>query len=89
MIAHHFERNVMPCAPSYYPFCNDVSGDYRNPVSWLTHGIDVIHGRIEYAQATFREADEAEKERAMAFLPSELESTVAAWARSCSWSTCR
>ena len=25
MIAHHFERNVMPCAPSYYPFCFDVS----------------------------------------------------------------
>lgn len=25
MIAHHFERNVMPCAPSYYPFCLDVS----------------------------------------------------------------
>lgn len=106
MIAHHFERNVMPCAPSYYPFCYDVShvttdeqgklriappwsngvrrlqeqlsGDYRNPVSWLTHGIDVIHGRIEYARATFREADEAEKDRAMGFLLRELESTVAA-----------
>ena len=25
MIAHHFERNVMPCAPSYYPFCFDAS----------------------------------------------------------------
>jgi len=106
MIAHHFERNVMPCAPSYYPFCLDVShvvpdeqgklriappwsdgvrrlqqqlaGDYGNPVSWLMHGIDVIHGRIEYARATFREADEAEKDRAMDFLLRELESTVAA-----------
>ena len=104
MIAHHFERNVMPCAPSYYPFCLDVShvswdeqdkpriappwsngvrrlqqqlaGDYYNPVSWLTHGIDVIHGRIEYAQATFDEADEATKDRAMSFLLREMERTV-------------
>lgn len=105
MIAHHFERNVMPCAPSYYPFCLDVShvtpdeqgklriappwsngvkrlqqqlaGDYYNPVSWLTHGIDVIQGRIEYARATFDEADEATKDRAMAFLLREMERTAA------------
>lgn len=25
IIAHHFERNVWPCAPSYYEFCLDVS----------------------------------------------------------------
>ena len=25
IIAHHSERNVSPCAPSYYPFCLDVS----------------------------------------------------------------
>ncbi len=105
MIAHHFERNVMPCAPSYYPFCLDVShvvqdeqdkprialpwsngvrrlqqqlsGDYYNPVSWLTHGIDVIQGRIEYARATFDEADEARKDRAMSFLLREMERTAA------------
>ena len=106
MIAHHFERNVMPCAPSYYPFCLDVShvvsdeqgkpsiappwsngvrrlqqqlaGDYYyNPVTWLTHGIDVIQGRIEYARATFDEADEATKDRAMAFLLREMERTAA------------
>lgn len=105
MIAHHFERNVMPCAPSYYPFCLDVShvapdeqgklriappwsngvrrlqqqisGDYHNPVSWLTHGIDVIKGRIEYARATFDEADEARKDRAMGFLLREMERTAA------------
>lgn len=105
MIAHHFERNVMPCAPSYYPFCLDVShvasddkgdlriappwsngvrrlrqhllGDYDNPVSWLTHGIDVIRGRIEYARATFDEADEATKDRAMSFLLHEMEQTAA------------
>lgn len=105
MIAHHFERNVMPCAPSYYPFCLDVShvaadeqgklriappwsngvkrlqqqlaGDYYNPVSWLTHGIDVIQGRIEYARATFDEADEPRKDRAMAFLLREMERTAA------------
>ena len=29
IIAHHFERNVWPCAPSYYEFCLDVSH-----VSW-------------------------------------------------------
>lgn len=106
MIAHHFERNVMPCAPSYYPFCLDVShvtpddqgklriappwsngvrrlqqqlagNYYYNPVTWLTHGIDVIQGRIEYARATFDEADEATKDRAMAFLLREMERTAA------------
>lgn len=105
MIAHHFERNVMPCAPSYYPFCLDVShvttdgggklriappwsdgvgrlqrqlaGDYYNPVSWLMHGIDVIQGRIEYARATFDEAAEATKDRAMSFLLREMERTAA------------
>ena len=105
MIAHHFERNVMPCAPSYYPFCLDVShvasdgqggpriappwsngvrrlqqqlsGDYYNPVGWLTHGIDVIQGRVEYAWATFDEADEARKDRAMSFLLREMERTAA------------
>jgi hypothetical protein len=105
MIAHHFERNVMPCAPSYYPFCLDVShvapdeqgrlriappwsngvkrlqqqlaGDYYDPASWLTHGIDVIQGRIEYARATFEEADEATKDRAMGFLLREMERTAA------------
>jgi hypothetical protein len=25
IIAHHSERNVSPCAPSYFPFCLDVS----------------------------------------------------------------
>src|SRR6185503_13773498 len=29
IIAHHFERSVWPCAPSYYEFCLDVSH-----VSW-------------------------------------------------------
>lgn len=109
MIAHHFERNVMPCAPSYYPFCLDVShvvedgqgsgqdkqriarpwsngvkrlqqqltGNNYNPVRWLTHGIDVIEGRIEYARATFDEADEARKDRAMGFLLREMERTAA------------
>ena len=105
MIAHHFERNVMPCAPSYYPFCLDVShiasdeqgqpmiaapwsngvrrlqqqlsGDYYSPVGWLTHGIDVIRGRVEFARATFDEADEARKDRAMSFLLREMERTAA------------
>jgi hypothetical protein len=33
LIAHHFERNVWPCAPSYYAFCLDVSH-----VSWGSGG---------------------------------------------------
>jgi hypothetical protein len=45
-----------------------LAGDYSNPVSWLTHGIDVIQGRIEYARATFDDADEARKALAMSFL---------------------
>ncbi len=105
MIAHHFERNVMPCAPSYYPFCFDashvvadaqgrlriappwsdgvrrlqqqLSGDYHTPARWLTHGLDVIRGRAEYAWASFDEADEARKDRAMAFLLREMERTAA------------
>jgi hypothetical protein len=91
MIAHHFERNVMPCAPSYYPFCYDVShvvadeqgklriappwsngvrrlqqqlaGNYRNPASWLTHGIDVIHGRIEYGVPSARAGERRGRHR--------------------------
>lgn len=104
MIAHHFERNVMPCAPSYYPFCFDashvvedqgrlriappwsngvqrlqeqLSGSYRTPARWLTHGLDVIRGRAEFAWAGFDEADEARKDRAMGFLLSEMERSAA------------
>ena len=110
MIAHHFERNVMPCAPSYYPFCFDashvvetqgapdaqgnpriappwsngvqrlqeqLSGDYRTPARWLTHGLDVIRGRAEFAWAGFDVADEARKDRAMGFLLREMERTAA------------
>ena len=102
IIAHHFERNVMPCLPSYYPFCfsashvvwNDagkpsiappssdgvrrfqqhLSGDFTNPVTWLSHGIDVIRGRIEYGRAAYSTPDDdAKKEEALAFLLREME----------------
>lgn len=105
IIAHHSERNVSACAPSYYPFCLDVShvewngqgkptvappasngvrrlerhltGDFTNPVTWLTHGADVIYGRVTYALSVQNEPDEARKEQALAFLLREMERTAA------------
>src|SRR4029453_6494169 len=96
IIAHHFERNVSPCAPSYYEFCLDVShvawdpagppslapplsdgvrrlqvhqsGDYLSPLSWLTHGADVIFGRLFYAWSRYREPDDARKAEGGDFL---------------------
>ncbi|MDB5487262.1 MAG: hydrolase family protein [Reyranella sp.] len=100
IIAHHFERNVMPCLPSYYPFCFDAShvtwndagepliappqsngvrrfqrhlaGDFSNPMTWLTHGVDVIRGRIEYGRAAYSAPSDAKKEEALAFLLREM-----------------
>ncbi|MCC8428175.1 hypothetical protein LJ725_04310 [Reyranella aquatilis] len=105
IIAHHFERNVMPCLPSYYPFCFDashvawneagkpyiappqsngvrrfqrhLSGDYTNPVTWLTHGIDVIRGRIEYAEATYSTPSDQKKEEALGFLLGNMQRSAA------------
>jgi len=105
IIAHHIERNVMPCLPSYYPFCFDashvtwnaagepyiappqsngvrrfqrhLSGDYTNPVTWLTHGIDVIRGRIEYAEATYSTPSDQRKEEALGFLLRNMEKSAA------------
>ncbi len=96
IIAHHFERNVWPCAPSYYEFCLDVShvswdeagqsyialpfsngvrrlqvhqdGDYLTPLRWLTHGADVIFGRLYYTWSHYREPDDARKAEAVQFL---------------------
>ena len=106
IIAHHFERNVMPCLPSYYPFCFDAShvtwnaagepyiappesngvrrfqrhlaGDFTNPVIWLTHGVDVIRGRIEYAQATYSTPTDRKKEEALGYLLREMERSATA-----------
>ncbi len=106
IIAHHFERNVMPCLPSYYPFCFDAShvtwnaagepyiappesngvrrfqrhlaGDFTNPVTWLTHGVDVIRGRIEYAQATYSTPTDRKKEEALGYLLREMERSAKA-----------
>lgn len=106
IIAHHFERNVMPCLPSYYPFCFDAShvtwnaagepyiappesngvrrfqrhlaGDFTNPITWLTHGVDVIRGRIEYAQATYSTPTDRKKEEALGYLLREMERSATA-----------
>ena len=105
IIAHHFERNVMPCLPSYYPFCFSAShvawnaagepsiappgsngvrrfqrhlaGDFTDPVTWLSHGIDVIRGRIEYGRAAYSTPSDAKKEEALAFLLREMERSAA------------
>lgn len=105
IIAHHIERNVMPCLPSYYPFCfnashvtwnvagepyiappqsngvrrfqRHLSSDYTDPVSWLTHGIDVIRGRIEYAEATYSTPSDQRKEEALGFLLRNMERSAA------------
>lgn len=101
IIAHHLERNVTPCLPSYYPFCfsashvawneagepsiarppsngvrrfqRHLSGDFLNPVTWLSHGIDVIRGRIEYGRAAYSAPSDEKKEEALAFLLREME----------------
>jgi len=104
-ITAHLDRNVIACAPSYHPFCLDIShvawdeaghprieppfsngvrrfqqhldGDYMNPVIWLTHGVDVIFGRLEQAWYYDRIPDNEKREEAMAFLLRDLERTVA------------
>lgn len=101
IIAHHLERNVSPCLPSYYPFCfsashvawNDsgqpsigrpqsngvqrfqrhLAGDFLDPVTWLTHGIDVVRGRIEYALASYGTPSDEKKEEALAFLLRDMQ----------------
>ncbi len=51
MIAHHFERNVMPCAPSYYPFCFDAShvvedqGGLRIALPW-SNGVQRLQEQL-------------------------------------------
>lgn len=100
IIAHHFERNVSACLPSYYPFCFNAShvtwneagepqigrpesngvrrfqrhlaGDFTNPVTWLSHGVDVIRGRIEYGRAAYSTPSDEKKEEALAFLLREM-----------------
>jgi hypothetical protein len=66
------------------PFSNGVrrfqqhlDRDYLNPVIWLTHGMDVIFGRLERAWYYDRIPDHARREEAMAFLLRNLERTVA------------
>jgi hypothetical protein len=106
IIAHHFERNVLSCAPSYYEFCLDVSqvawdgegrpyiappfsngvrrlqvhqtGDYLSPVRWLTHGADVIFGRLYYTWSRYREPDDAKKPEAVLYLLQRMNRAVAA-----------
>jgi len=106
IIAQHLERNVWPCAPSYYEFCLDVSHvawddhdkpyiappvsngvrrmqahmsrDFLDPVSWLTHGADVILGRIYNVWSQQQEPGEAKKEEAALFLLREMNRAVTA-----------
>ncbi len=106
IIAHHFERNVWACAPSYYAFCLDASHvswngegrpyiappfsngvrrltvhrtrDYHSPVRWLTHGADVIFGRMYLSLSRYREPDDAKKAEAVRFLLQRMNRAVAA-----------
>lgn len=106
IIAHHFERSVSPCAPSYYAFCLDVShvdwngadkpyiappfsngvrrlqvhvtGDYHSPLRWLTHGADVIFGRLYETWSQYREPDDARKAEAVRFLLQRMNRIVTA-----------
>jgi hypothetical protein len=103
-ITAHLDRNVLACAPTYHPFCLDVSHvawgetgrprieppfsngvrrfqqhldrDYMNPAIWLTHGVDVIFGRLEQAWYYDRIPDNAKREEALAFLLRDMERTV-------------
>lgn len=58
-------------------FQQHLDGDYVNPAIWLTHGIDVIFGRLVRAWYYSRIPDHAKREQAMAFLMRGMERTVA------------
>jgi hypothetical protein len=51
-------------------------GDYRNPVAWLSHGADVIYGRISLAWTRSHEPDEAKKDEAMLYLLQQMNRVV-------------
>jgi hypothetical protein len=104
-ITAHLDRNVMACAPSYHPFCLDVSHvawdeagkprlepprsdgvsraqehldrDYYNPAIWLTHGVDVIQGRLEKSWDDDHFPTMARREEAFAFQLHDMQRTVA------------
>lgn len=66
------------------PFSNGVrrfqqhlDRDYFNPLIWLTHGIDVIFGRIERAWYYSLIPGKTRREEAMNFLLRDMERTVA------------
>ncbi len=58
-------------------FQRHLSGDYTNPVSWLMHGIDVIRGRIEYAEATYSTPSDQKKEQALGYLLGNMQRSAA------------
>jgi hypothetical protein len=102
----HLRRNVVPCAPSYYPFCLDAShvawdGDghpriappatdgvrrlyahikpqHRDPLTWLSHGADVIVGRAIRRWGEVRQGDDRKREEALTFLLAEMNLAVEA-----------
>jgi hypothetical protein len=104
-ITAHLDRNVLACAPSYHPFCLDVShvawdaagkprvapawsdgvrraqqhvdGWSYNPVTWLTHGIDVIRGRLEKSWDDGHFPTPARREEAFAFELHDMQHSVA------------
>ena len=54
------------------------SGDYLSPLRWLTHGADVIFGRLYYAWSRSREPDDAKKAEAVQFLLQRMNRAAAA-----------
>jgi len=57
IITDHLRRNVSACAPSYYPFCADVSYVAVGPAGTFeirpprTNGVDRMYLQVQYEQA--------------------------------------
>jgi hypothetical protein len=54
-----------------------IKGDYLNPVTFISHGIDVTMGRVELVRSNHRFPDLARREEAFVFLLADLKRTVA------------
>jgi hypothetical protein len=105
-ITDHLRRNVVPCAPSYYPFCLDVAhvtwgrddrpkisppltdgvkriqlqmkaeAGMLDPITWVTHGLDVAFGRMIWRMGLAGEPDDTRKKAALEYLLKEMARAV-------------
>jgi hypothetical protein len=104
-INDHLRRNIASCAPSFYPFCLDVSHvswrsgraeiappnsngvkridlqvrsqtHWLDPITWVTHRLNVIYGRVNWAWSRSIEANKEQQDAALEFLLTEMARSV-------------